>query len=161
MRLLQATQTLGATAQHFHWNVKGPHFHSLHEMFGEQYADAIAAQDEIAERVRALGADVPAPPVVSPDTMPAAMMVATLAAMQETGARLAREAAACAESVNDQATIDLVGKVQRDSEKAAWMLRSTLGQQAGAAGAAGAGAPSVLIGMAKAARAMVAGKRAR
>lgn len=38
-----------------HWNVEGPHFGPLHQMFQTQYEDLFTAIDEIAERVRALG----------------------------------------------------------------------------------------------------------
>lgn len=38
-----------------HWNVEGPHFLTLHEMFQTQYEEVFTAVDEIAERVRALG----------------------------------------------------------------------------------------------------------
>ena len=42
--------------QSYHWNVVGPLFHSIHQMTEEQYRDLFEAIDEIAERVRALGA---------------------------------------------------------------------------------------------------------
>ena len=41
--------------QNFHWNVTGPLFQSLHEMFEQQYTDLATAVDEIAERIRAVG----------------------------------------------------------------------------------------------------------
>ncbi len=40
----------------FHWNVKGPHFFTLHEKFEEYYTGTATRIDEIAERLRALGA---------------------------------------------------------------------------------------------------------
>jgi starvation-inducible DNA-binding protein len=39
-----------------HWNVEGPNFFSLHTAFQTQYEELFTAVDEIAERVRALGA---------------------------------------------------------------------------------------------------------
>jgi len=42
-------------AQNFHWNVEGMAFGPLHELFGKIYNDHFAAQDELAERVKALG----------------------------------------------------------------------------------------------------------
>jgi starvation-inducible DNA-binding protein len=39
-----------------HWNVEGPNFFSLHTAFQTQYEELFIAVDEIAERVRALGA---------------------------------------------------------------------------------------------------------
>ncbi|MEM1372350.1 MAG: DNA starvation/stationary phase protection protein, partial [Pseudomonadota bacterium] len=47
-------------AQNFHWNVKGMAFGSLHAMFQEIYEDHFEAQDDLAERIRALNAHVDA-----------------------------------------------------------------------------------------------------
>lgn len=42
-----------------HWNVRGPSFFSLHNAFEAQYSELFAAVDDIAERIRALGALAP------------------------------------------------------------------------------------------------------
>lgn len=42
-----------------HWNVRGPGFFALHTAFEVQYTELFTAIDEIAERVRALGALAP------------------------------------------------------------------------------------------------------
>lgn len=42
-----------------HWNVRGPGFFALHNAFEEQYTELFAAIDELAERIRALGALAP------------------------------------------------------------------------------------------------------
>src|SRR6516225_3142753 len=57
--LLADTYVLYLTTHNFHWNVKGPMFNSLHEMFMLQYTELWNAVDPIAERIRAL--DFPAP----------------------------------------------------------------------------------------------------
>ncbi len=41
-------------AQNFHWNVKGMAFAPLHELFQQIYEDHFTAQDDLAERIRAL-----------------------------------------------------------------------------------------------------------
>lgn len=46
-------------AHAFHWNVTGPTFSQLHQLFGDIYADAHDAVDSIAEHIRTL--DDPAP----------------------------------------------------------------------------------------------------
>ena len=46
--------------QGFHWNVVGPQFEPLHELFQEQYTELSKAIDEIAERIRALDVKAPA-----------------------------------------------------------------------------------------------------
>ena len=43
-------------AHNFHWNVEGSRFRSLHKMFKEHDRDLWNAMDDIAERIRALGA---------------------------------------------------------------------------------------------------------
>ena len=46
---------LGAQSKYAHWNVKGPNFIALHELF-DQVAESIEDQiDTIAERISALG----------------------------------------------------------------------------------------------------------
>jgi len=46
---------LGAQTKHAHWNVKGPSFIALHELF-DKVAENLAEQtDSLAERVTALG----------------------------------------------------------------------------------------------------------
>ncbi|QDK36303.1 Dps family protein [Bdellovibrio sp. NC01] len=46
--------------QNCHWNVTGPTFKSLHQLFEEQYKELFKAIDEIAERIRGLGEYTPA-----------------------------------------------------------------------------------------------------
>jgi starvation-inducible DNA-binding protein len=59
------TQVLGETfglyvqTHGYHWNVEGPQFRQLHMLFEEQYQSLWAALDEIAERIRCLGAYAP------------------------------------------------------------------------------------------------------
>ena len=43
-------------AQNFHWNVTGMAFGPLHELFQKIYEDHFVAQDDLAERVKALDA---------------------------------------------------------------------------------------------------------
>ena len=42
-----------------HWNVEGPSFFALHMAFETQYTELFTAVDDIAERIRALGAYAP------------------------------------------------------------------------------------------------------
>jgi starvation-inducible DNA-binding protein len=53
------TYALYLKTQSYHWNVVGPHFHSYHLLFEEQYKEMASAIDVLAERVRALGAKIP------------------------------------------------------------------------------------------------------
>ncbi|MBS0211690.1 MAG: DNA starvation/stationary phase protection protein [Proteobacteria bacterium] len=119
----------------FHWNVTGPHFNSLHQMFMAQYAEQWTALDEIAERIRALGYPAPGTygafamlaTIEEVDGVPAAMdMVRHLVAAQEAAARTARKLFPLVEAARDQPTTDLLTRRLEIHEKTAWMLRSLL-----------------------------------
>ena len=42
-------------AQNFHWNVTGMAFGPLHDLFQRIYEDHFQAQDDLAERIKAIG----------------------------------------------------------------------------------------------------------
>ncbi|MCS6986107.1 MAG: DNA starvation/stationary phase protection protein [Sphingomonadaceae bacterium] len=134
-RVLADTYTLYLKTHNYHWNVTGPHFHTLHAMFEEQYTELWAAVDEIAERMRALGAFAPGSHsefqrlarVKDANGVPEAMaMVAELAEDQATVVRTAREMLQLAEAAHDQPTADLMTRRIQVHEKTAWMLRALL-----------------------------------
>jgi len=55
MKVVHATNfSFYLKAHFFHWNVEGPFFVSLHELFGNIYEDAQGAIDRIAEEIRAI-----------------------------------------------------------------------------------------------------------
>ena len=54
-RLLADTYVVYLKTHNFHWNVEGPMFQTLHQMFMEQYTEAWNAIDLVAERIRSLG----------------------------------------------------------------------------------------------------------
>ena len=58
-RLLADTYTLYLKTHNYHWNVTGPMFNTLHTMFETEYTELALAADEIAERIRAVGAPAP------------------------------------------------------------------------------------------------------
>jgi starvation-inducible DNA-binding protein len=53
--ILADTYQLYLKTHGYHWNVRGPQFHSLHTLFMTQYTEMWMALDVIAERIRALG----------------------------------------------------------------------------------------------------------
>lgn len=55
-QVLIDSQVFRQKAHTYHWNVRGPLFHNLHDFFGDIYEEMEDAVDEIAERVRTLGA---------------------------------------------------------------------------------------------------------
>ena len=133
--LLADSYTLYLMTHNFHWNVTGPHFNSLHQMFMVQYTEQWNALDVIAERIRALGHPAPGTyrefaklaSIEEVEGVPAAMeMVRHLVAAQEATARTARKLLPIADAANDQPTIDLLTQRLNLHEKTAWMLRSLL-----------------------------------
>jgi starvation-inducible DNA-binding protein len=134
-RVLADSYSLYLRTHSYHWNVVGPMFHSLHAMFMEEYTELSLAVDEIAERIRALGAPAPgtfrefaALSSVAEDTdVPAATeMVRRLVSGHEATARTIREVLPVAESAPDQVSTDLLVRRLDVHEKTAWMLRSLL-----------------------------------
>ena len=134
-RLLADTYTLYLKTHNYHWNVTGPMFQTLHLMFETQYNELALAVDQVAERIRSLGAPAPATyrqfaelsSVPEDDDQPAAEeMIRRLVAGQETVARTARSVFPLVESAHDEATADLLTQRLQVHEKTAWMLRSLL-----------------------------------
>lgn len=134
-RLLADSYTLYLKTHNFHWNVTGPQFNTLHQMFEQQYIELATAVDEIAERIRALGIKAPASysafvelTRVSEGTGDenAEEMIRQLVLGQETVARTAREIFPSADAANDEPTADLLTQRMQIHEKTAWMLRSML-----------------------------------
>lgn len=134
-RLLADSYALYLETHGFHWNVTGPMFQTLHDMFMEQYTELFNALDLIAERIRALGEYAPANSAVlaqlssiqQAEGVPEALdMVRHLVAGHEAIIRSARELLARAEEGRDQVTADLLTQRLDVHEKTAWMLRSLL-----------------------------------
>lgn len=127
--LLAATESLRQATQRAHWNVTGPTFHSLHEMFGEQYDELAAAVDEIAERMRARGVSqvqTNVDAMFSPP-MSAEQFVDDLLQRNLACEALANIVASTADAQGDAGTVDLAGRRALAHGKAAWMLRATSG----------------------------------
>ncbi len=134
-RLLADSYTLYLKTHNYHWNVTGPQFNTLHQMFEGQYTELAAAVDEIAERIRALGVRAPGSYAEFAELTTieegngeesAEEMVRQLAIGQETVVRTAREVFPAADAANDEPTADLLTQRMQIHEKNAWMLRSML-----------------------------------
>jgi starvation-inducible DNA-binding protein len=54
--LVADSYALYTKTKNFHWHVSGPHFRDYHLLFDEQAAEIFASIDDLAERVRKLGA---------------------------------------------------------------------------------------------------------
>ncbi|MDY0012993.1 MAG: Dps family protein [Rhodocyclaceae bacterium] len=133
--LLADSYTLYLMTHNFHWNVTGPQFNSLHNMFMAQYTEQWNALDIIAERIRALGFPAPGTykefvklaSIKEVEGVPKATdMIRHLVAAQESTARTARRLFPVVDEANDQPTADVLTQRIDIHEKTAWMLRSLL-----------------------------------
>ncbi|MFQ1842184.1 Dps family protein [Aeromonas veronii] len=133
--LLADSYTLYLMTHNFHWNVTGPQFNSLHNMFMDQYTEQWNALDVIAERIRALGFPAPGTykefvrlsSIEEVEGVPSASeMLKHLVLAQEATARTARKLFDLVDAVNDQPTADVLTQRIDIHEKTARMLRSML-----------------------------------
>jgi starvation-inducible DNA-binding protein len=134
-RLLADTYTLYLKTHGYHWNVTGPQFPALHLMFETQYTEMALAVDEIAERIRTVGAVAPGSyrelarlsSVVDEEGAPEATeMVRRLITAHETVVASAEAVVEVAEPAGDIATVDLATQRVLIHQKTLWMLRATI-----------------------------------
>ncbi len=118
-----------------HWNVRGPSFFALHTAFEMQYTELFTAVDELAERIRALGALAPGGLAnlagmsgvkeIQEDAS-ADAMVKHLVEVNNKVVEVLKVARDAAGDVGDVQSEDLmIGRIQVH-EKTIWMLRSYL-----------------------------------
>lgn len=133
--LLANSYTLYLKTHNYHWNVTGPMFTTLHTLFETQYSELALAVDEIAERIRALGAFAPGSYTAfaklssvqeATDRPQAKDMIRTLEQDQMRVAESARAVIRAADAAGDDASADLGTRRLELHEKNAWMLRAHL-----------------------------------
>ncbi len=122
----------------YHWNVRGPEFFSYHNLLELQYREMWAALDLIAERIRQLGEFAPQGYATfanltsikdgDPETE-AQGMIAELMRDHETVIATLRAAMTVADDGGDDTTVDLLTQRLAAHEKAAWMLRASVGSR--------------------------------
>ena len=134
-RLLASATVFYQKVRHYHWNVTGPHFFTLHEEFEDLYTAWNGAIDDIAEQVRARG-DRPVHTLADvldlssleedPTTPPAddmvRVIVADLTALREEAHAVIEEA----EADGDAGTIALLEDLRDHIEENRWMLQAWL-----------------------------------
>jgi starvation-inducible DNA-binding protein len=127
---------LSTQAKQAHWNVKGPHFRGLHELFDEVHDHARAAVDLMAERLVALGgvAEGTARMAAGRSSLPeypldiaagrdhCEAMAGALAAFGKGVRRSIDEAG----EAGDQDTADLFTEVSRQADQDLWMIEAHL-----------------------------------
>ncbi|MEZ5283472.1 MAG: DNA starvation/stationary phase protection protein Dps [Vicinamibacterales bacterium] len=121
-------------AKQAHWNVKGPQFISLHELFDQVADTAIASADLIAERLVALGGraegtlqSVAGRTTLTPYTLTlldGSDHVKELAGAIAAAGRGTRAAIDQADEAGDQGTSDLFTQITRDLDKMLWFVEA-------------------------------------
>lgn len=127
---------LYARARGFHWNVTGPNFRSLHELFEKDYKALSEIVDETAERARSLGvialgsldslrraARIDA---TGNGSLSAREMLESLLQGHEYMVRSLRKDVDECEKARDMGTMDFLTGLLERHEKTAWMLRAHL-----------------------------------
>ena len=127
---------LGTQVKHAHWNVKGPNFIALHELF-DKIAESVEDHvDSIAERATALGGTAhgtlaavaratslkPYPENINEGVAHVKALATVLAAF---GAK-AREAIDATDKLGDKGTSDLFTGISREIDKNLWFLEAHL-----------------------------------
>ena len=133
---LADTLDLKLQTKHAHWNVKGPEFQHLHELFDQIAARLEAHSDTIAERVTALGgtANGTARQIAAASSLAEYDLHATAGAehVRALVARLSRLGAGVRAAIDestrlgDLATADLFTEIARAADKDLWFLEAHL-----------------------------------
>lgn len=121
-----------------HWNIKGPHFFTLHIKFEELYTNAQQTIDELAERILTLGKSpyssfsdylkVSKIKEVNTIGMKDSDMVLAILDDFSSLIELEREIMSTTSDAGDDGTNDLINKFMQFKEKNTWMLRSFAGK---------------------------------
>lgn len=127
---------LGLQAKQAHWNVKGPQFFQLHELFDKVAESAEEAIDLIAERAVALGgtAEGTIEAVSKATTLPrytlgltdGAAHVGRLSQSLAAFGEQVRAAIERADELGDAGTADLFTGISRDADKYLWFVEAHL-----------------------------------
>ena len=120
-------------AQNFHWNVTGMGFGPLHDLFQKIYEDHFEAQDDLAERIKAIGghAEGTLAGMIKRSKVDEHIgnatdveMISIMAGAQEIVAQTLIGACDVAARGDDKLTEDLCIGRARQHQKFAWMLKS-------------------------------------
>ncbi len=131
--ILEKSYQLFLASQLVHWNVKGQLFLPIHQLTEQHYQALFETLDILAERMRALGTEVPSDGATKTFRVEAHLdgssmeaMVQQLITMHEEAAKGAREVAGFAEERDDPVTNDMMMDALKFHEKAIWMLRAII-----------------------------------
>ncbi len=128
---------LYASLKQAHWNIRGPGFVALHELFDKAAGASQEWADEIAERLRQLGSEAIGTPgvVAERSTLPTYPLgvfdieshLRASSGVLSRYSRGCRDATAETAESGDDFTADLFTQIGREAEKYLWMIESHLG----------------------------------
>jgi starvation-inducible DNA-binding protein len=122
-------------AHNYHWNVTGPLFPQLHDLFGKIYEEVYGSIDDFAENIRKLDSFVPASHIkfnmlsrVDDETqVPSAdEMMSTLLSDSDRMVKLLKICFDLATAAGEEGLADFMAQRMDAHRKHSWMLRSTL-----------------------------------
>ena len=122
-------------AQNFHWNVEGPLFVQLHELFERIYTEVYGSIDTFAEQLRALDVYTPASlakfsmltKVEDENSVPEFHgMLSELLEDSERMANIFKMVFSMSEAAGDHGLSDFLAGRQDAHKKHSWMLRASL-----------------------------------
>ena len=135
-QLLADLSDLSSQTKQAHWNVKGPHFLQLHELFDRLHGEIEDFVDLLAERITAIGhvADGRIATTAANSTLYGYPLEATggeahlkaLAGSLGAFGKAAREAIDQAGLAGDADTADLFTQISRETDKQLWFLEAHL-----------------------------------
>jgi starvation-inducible DNA-binding protein len=122
-------------AHYFHWNVEGPRFPQLHELFRKIYEEVYGSIDTFAEEIRATGTYIPGSfsrfSILSQiddetEVLPAESMLIELLEDSDRMQEMFRIVFRAAEELGLHGLSDFLASRQDAHAKHSWMLRATL-----------------------------------
>jgi len=135
-QVLASTLDLKLQAKQAHWNLKGPNFISVHELFDKVASEVDEHADTLAERVMQLGGQAQGTsqaivrtsilPVYPTNLIKAADHLAAIANAIGIVSKLNCDLVEAADSVNDVVTADIGTGIARGLDKLHWFVRSHL-----------------------------------
>jgi starvation-inducible DNA-binding protein len=130
---------LSLQARQAHWNVKGPHFHSLHQLFEDVAETLTDACDVIAERAVQLGGVAEGTSqvivrdsrlqVYDPALSRGSDHVRAIAASLARFGSSTREAIRSADKLGDAVTVDIFTQVSRTADTLLWKVSAHRGDE--------------------------------
>lgn len=125
---------LFSQAKQAHWNVKGPSFIALHELFDQVAGDVGGYVDDVAERIVQLGgiaagtvrdaAKASSLPAYPHDILDGLAHVKALSAAIAASGKEVRAAISISDEIGDQDTADLFTGISRGLDKSLWFVEA-------------------------------------